>query len=97
MPAITGIQPVPDLHVFLVFAAASLALLVFPGPAVLYIVARSVHHDPRAGLVSTVGIETGNLVHVLAGCKLTRHGFVRYVPTGGPFRGRDDGERVRRQ
>jgi threonine/homoserine/homoserine lactone efflux protein len=49
-----------------VFIAASLVLLLTPGPAVLYIIARSVHQGRRAGLASVVGIELGNLVHVLA-------------------------------
>ncbi|HEY1942125.1 MAG TPA: LysE family translocator [Roseiarcus sp.] len=49
-----------------VFAAAALALLLTPGPAVLYIVARSVEQGRLAGLVSVCGITTGTLVHVLA-------------------------------
>jgi threonine/homoserine/homoserine lactone efflux protein len=49
-----------------VFAVAALALLVVPGPAVLYIVARSVHQGRRAGLASVLGIHVGTLVHVLA-------------------------------
>jgi len=50
----------------LLFIGASLALLLIPGPAVLYIVARSASQGVRAGLVSTVGIHVGTLVHVLA-------------------------------
>ena len=45
---------------------ASLALAVVPGPAVLYIVARSVDQGRGAGLVSALGIGTGGLVHVVA-------------------------------
>jgi threonine/homoserine/homoserine lactone efflux protein len=56
--------PAPDTLV--AFALASLAVIAFPGPAVTYIVARSVRHGRRAGVVSTVGIETGILVQVLA-------------------------------
>jgi threonine/homoserine/homoserine lactone efflux protein len=37
-----------------------------PGPAVLYIVARSVEQGRIAGLASVCGITTGTLVHVLA-------------------------------
>jgi threonine/homoserine/homoserine lactone efflux protein len=48
------------------FMAASLALLLTPGPAVLYILARSIDHGRRAGLVSVLSIESGNLFHVLA-------------------------------
>lgn len=56
----------PDLSSLLLFAAAALALLLVPGPAVLYIVARSAHQGRRAGLVSVLGVQTGGLVHVLA-------------------------------
>jgi threonine/homoserine/homoserine lactone efflux protein len=48
------------------FVAAAVALLVIPGPAVLYIVARSVEQGRRAGLVSVAGIHTATLVHVFA-------------------------------
>jgi threonine/homoserine/homoserine lactone efflux protein len=48
------------------FIGASLALLMTPGPAVLYIVTRSVGRGRRAGLVSVLGICTGTLVHVAA-------------------------------
>lgn len=56
----------PDTHTLLVFAAASLALLIVPGPAVFYIVARSLADGRRAGAVSMLGIEAGGLVHVAA-------------------------------
>lgn len=56
----------PDLTTLALFAAAALALLLVPGPSVLYIVARSLHQGRRAGLVSVLGIQTGGLVHVLA-------------------------------
>ena len=48
------------------FVIASAVLLITPGPAVLYIVGRSVDQGRRAGLVSVCGIETGNFVHVIA-------------------------------
>lgn len=56
----------PDLSSLALFAVAALALLVLPGPAVLYIVARSAHQGRRAGLLSVLGVQTGGLVHVLA-------------------------------
>jgi threonine/homoserine/homoserine lactone efflux protein len=49
-----------------VFAAAAFLLLMTPGPAVLYIVARSVEQGRRAGLISVLGICTGTLAHVAA-------------------------------
>src|SRR6202047_2400139 len=48
------------------FAVAATLLLLNPGPAVLYIVARSVEQGRIAGLASVFGITTGTLVHVLA-------------------------------
>jgi len=49
-----------------VFAVAAILLLLTPGPAVLYIVARSVEQGRIAGLASVCGITTGTLFHVLA-------------------------------
>ena len=57
---------IPDPGTLAVFALASLLLAVVPGPAVLYIVAQSIHGGRRAGVVSAVGIASGGLVHVLA-------------------------------
>lgn len=48
------------------FFAASIVLLLTPGPAVIYIVTRSVSQGRLAGLVSVLSIETGNLFHALA-------------------------------
>jgi threonine/homoserine/homoserine lactone efflux protein len=49
-----------------IFSIAAILLLLTPGPAVLYIVARSVEQGRMAGLASVFGITTGTLVHVLA-------------------------------
>jgi threonine/homoserine/homoserine lactone efflux protein len=56
----------PSPEVFAAFAAASLALLIVPGPSVLYIVTRSMDQGRAAGLVSVLGIHTGSIVHVAA-------------------------------
>jgi threonine/homoserine/homoserine lactone efflux protein len=56
----------PEPHTLLVFSAAALALLVVPGPAVLYIVTRSVDQGRTAGLVSVLGIHLGSVAHVAA-------------------------------
>jgi threonine/homoserine/homoserine lactone efflux protein len=48
------------------FLGAALVLLLIPGPAVLYIVARSVAQGRMAGFVSDLGIHTATLVHILA-------------------------------
>ena len=49
-----------------VFAVASIALLLIPGPAVTYIVTRSIDQGRRAGLVSVLGVHVGTSVHVVA-------------------------------
>ncbi len=56
----------PDAGTLLVFAAAALALIVVPGPAVLYIVSQSIDRGRLAGFVSALGIAVGALVHVCA-------------------------------
>jgi threonine/homoserine/homoserine lactone efflux protein len=54
----------PDLATLALFCVATLGLLVIPGPAVLYIVTRSVSQGRAAGLISVLGIHTGSLVHI---------------------------------
>ena len=56
----------PTPSTFALFAGASLALLVVPGPAVLYIVTRSAEQGRRAGLASVAGVHVGTVVHVVA-------------------------------
>jgi threonine/homoserine/homoserine lactone efflux protein len=48
------------------FIGASLALLLVPGPAVLYITARSANQGRLAGLVSVLAIETANFLQAVA-------------------------------
>ena len=54
----------PDAPTYALFVAAALALLLVPGPAVIYIVARSVSGGRLTGLVSVLGVELGTLLHV---------------------------------
>jgi threonine/homoserine/homoserine lactone efflux protein len=56
----------PPANDLFLFVTAALVLLLIPGPAVLYIVARSVDQGRKAGLASSSGIATGTLAHVLA-------------------------------
>jgi threonine/homoserine/homoserine lactone efflux protein len=48
------------------FIGAALALLLIPGPAVLYITARSASQGRLAGLVSVLAIETANFLQAVA-------------------------------
>ena len=54
----------PSASTIWVFATATVVFLLIPGPAVMYIVTRSVAHGRRAGLASVLGIHTGTLIHV---------------------------------
>ena len=56
--------PLPDPTSLGIFVLAALLLLLTPGPAVLYIVTRSIDQGRRAGLVSMLGVHVGTLVHV---------------------------------
>jgi threonine/homoserine/homoserine lactone efflux protein len=78
----------PALANLELFAVAAIVLLLIPGPAVLYIVGRSVEQGRRAGLISVFGIHAATLVHVLAAVaglsailasSATAFGVVRYL------------------
>src|ERR1035438_9740559 len=78
----------PPPHELLLFMTAAIVLLVIPGPAVLYIVARNVDQGRKAGLASSSGVATGGLIHVLAAAlglsallasSATAYSFVKYA------------------
>src|SRR5512133_2692843 len=56
----------PNIEKLPLFVLASIVLLLTPGPAVLYIIARSVDQGRIAGFVSVLSIEVGNFFHALA-------------------------------
>src|SRR4030095_653416 len=56
----------PDVRNLQLFVIAAIALAVTPGPAVLYLVTRSITQGRTAGVVSCFGVTLGGLVHVLA-------------------------------
>ncbi|MFI6501702.1 LysE family translocator [Nonomuraea typhae] len=56
----------PDISTLAVFCAATMAILIVPGPAVVFIVTRSVAQGRAAGIVSVLGVHAGSLVHVAA-------------------------------
>jgi threonine/homoserine/homoserine lactone efflux protein len=56
----------PDSGTVWIFCITCLALLVIPGPAVLYVVVQSAEQGRRVGLASVGGIHLGTLVHVAA-------------------------------
>lgn len=56
----------PEFSQLYFFMGATLALLLVPGPAVLYITARSANQGRLAGLVSVLAIETANFLQAVA-------------------------------
>lgn len=56
----------PELGSIVTFAIASVTLLLIPGPAVIYILNRSVSDGREVGLSAVAGLELGNFVHVIA-------------------------------
>jgi threonine/homoserine/homoserine lactone efflux protein len=56
----------PDSGTIGLFCLTALALLLIPGPAVLYVVVQGAEQGRRVGLASVAGIHLGTLVHVAA-------------------------------
>lgn len=56
----------PDPSLLPFFFVSAITIMLIPGPAVLYIITRSVDQGRSAGLISVVGLHTGTLVHVAA-------------------------------
>jgi threonine/homoserine/homoserine lactone efflux protein len=55
---------VPSLSTYAVFLATGMVLLLIPGPAVLYVVTRSIEMGRVGGLASVAGITTGTITYV---------------------------------
>ena len=73
------------------FAVASLALLVIPGPAVLYVINRSISDGRSTALAAVAGLEIGNFMHVIAAtlglsaviaASATAFGVVKWIGAG---------------
>jgi threonine/homoserine/homoserine lactone efflux protein len=56
----------PEKAAFFTFLVAALALNFAPGPDMLYVLGRSLGQGRKAGVVSSLGIFCGCLVHILA-------------------------------
>lgn len=55
----------PEPQVWWIFVPASLALIVAPGPDLLFLLGQSIQRGRRAGLATAGGLASGNLVHTL--------------------------------
>ena len=51
---------------FALFVGASWALIIAPGPDMLYVITRGMSHGRRAGILSALGVIAGLLVHTTA-------------------------------
>ena len=81
----------PAFDSIVAFAIASLALLVIPGPAVLYVINRSISDGRSIALAGVAGLELGNFVHVVAAtiglsaliaASATAFGIVKWIGAG---------------
>lgn len=55
-----------DLHQFLLFALASLVLNITPGNDMIFVATHATSHGTRAGMMASLGIALGCLVHIIA-------------------------------
>lgn len=62
----TGMQMIPNHSSFVMFLSAAVVLLAIPGPAVTYVVGRSIGLGRGAGVVSALGIAVGTCLHAIA-------------------------------
>jgi threonine/homoserine/homoserine lactone efflux protein len=56
----------PEPATLLLFAASATALILIPGPNLIYIVTRSVEGGRRVGFASMLGVEAAGLIHIAA-------------------------------
>ncbi|HYH12972.1 MAG TPA: LysE family translocator [Thermomicrobiales bacterium] len=55
----------PTTPTLLAFAAAAFALVVIPGPNLIYIITRGIQQGRRAAVVSSLGVQLGMVVHIV--------------------------------
>ena len=54
----------PDSSKLSLFLGVALILVFMPGPNTLYIIARSIQQGRKAGIVSSLGVQVGTIVHI---------------------------------
>lgn len=55
-----------SLHSYLVFVLAAVALVLVPGPDMMYMLGRCLAQGRRAGILSAIGFNLGSYVHLTA-------------------------------
>jgi threonine/homoserine/homoserine lactone efflux protein len=66
-----GIKPFKEKKMiepakFALFIGVSWALIISPGPDMIYVITRGMAHGRRAGMLSAIGVVCGILVHTTA-------------------------------
>jgi threonine/homoserine/homoserine lactone efflux protein len=56
----------PDISNIALFMLASLTLNITPGPDMLYVITRSASEGKKSGIISSLGIASGTIFHILA-------------------------------
>ena len=56
----------PSIEILIAFTLASLVMNISPGPSNLYVMARAIAQGSQAGVVATLGLAVGSLLHVMA-------------------------------
>ena len=51
---------------FTIFIIASIALIITPGPDIIYVLTRGIADGKRSGAISAIGVTTGILIHTMA-------------------------------
>lgn len=55
-----------EISTFIAFLGAAIILTIMPGPDNLFVLAQSIAQDKKAGIVTSLGLCTGLLVHISA-------------------------------
>lgn len=63
--AVNAFFPMQNPLQLYLFSMASLAILLIPGPAVLYVAVQSISQGRVAGIVAVLGLECGTVFHVV--------------------------------
>lgn len=56
----------PDFSTLIVFSLAAVALIVVPGPNIIYIMTRGISGGKRAAVASALGVDTATMLHIIA-------------------------------
>src|SRR5688572_26336064 len=54
-----------DITQLSVFLSATFLIVIMPGPAVFYVITRSIDEGKKAGFLATLGLGVGAIFHVL--------------------------------